>query len=427
MKKTVGNFTYSEDDEIGRGSFSRVYQGHAINEAQVAATGATVVAIKVIELPKTDARMKHMLREIELMRHMHHENIVSLIDIKYEPYGHRGTRLFIVMEYCGGGDMSSLEKPMEESRCQHYFHGIFSGLRYLRKRRIIHRDIKPQNILITADNQVKIADFTFSKQVEENELMMTQCGTPLYISPDVMFGQPYTDKADLYSCGVMLYTFLYGNHPLGTVKTQAELAQKMKRAKITYPQRLVMESYRPPGGRGSAGEECSSLGGVGGLTRIVRTFSPEVIHLTKGLLKFNSSERISWDEIYSDPWLALEPFDPADQFVDDHHEIVHAVSAPVFSNTALVPLPKSTTKPLSITPPTTTADSPPVSSSFEQFEMSDGPPTGQSESLERQSRLIMDYSRTTNTAPQQPPLKERKQSGSFLTRSIDAIHKVFSL
>jgi len=417
--KVVGHYQYNEaDDELGRGSFSRVYLARHIHNV------GEKVAIKVMELPKTDKKNKHLLREIELMRHLNHENIVRLIDVQYEKYGTMGVRIFIVMEYCERGDMASLNRPLDEEQCKHYFKGIFAGLCYLKKRNIMHRDIKPQNILITADNVVKIADFTFSKQIEENELMQTQCGTPLYISPDVMFGKPYTDKSDLYSCGVMLYTFLYGNHPLGSVKSQGELVRKMKSARITFPQKLVHEYYEADGM----------------FCRVIRVFSPAVIQLCKGLLKFNPADRITWDEIYGNTWIGLDACQVGNTDVDPSHpeKPVHAFSAPSNINTSLIP--RSVQRPLKRKP---------VSGGEQPWRFDDGQ-SSSSNTLggAGASRIIHDYYSTSpdtgffameqSSSPatidpmdrvielSRPAAQKTKESG-FLSRSIDAIQKVFSL
>lgn len=446
MKKTIGNYEYSEHDELGRGSFSRVYLGSPIDGG-----GGEKVAIKVMELPKTDGKTKHLLREIELMRHLKHRNIVRLIDVKYEKFGHMGVRIFIVMEHCAKGDMSSLPRPMCEEDCRMYFRGIFSGLRYLKKRQIIHRDIKPQNILLTADNVVKIADFTFSKQIEENELMQTQCGTPLFISPDVMFGQPYTDKSDLYSCGVMLYSFLYGTHPLGNVKSQADLIQKMKRPKITFPQKLVHESYEPPTSTMEGGDAPI-------LCRTIRVFSPQVLHLCKGLLKFNPADRVSWESIYQDPWLQLDPMEPDELFPpdqagpsSDHQGPVHAFSAPSqLAGERIIPVPRSSTGVVVKQKRKSTATTAPSAGfgrepSFEQFQFESG-----ENSRGGGARIINDYYSTspcegggslfnlaTNYVVEQRAEEKRvveksvirnhQEMPTLLSRSIDAIQKVFSL
>lgn len=536
MLKTVGHYQYCESDELGRGSFSRVYLGAGVGVGRE----HDKVAIKVMELPKSDGKTKHLLREIELMRHLKHRNIVRLIDVKYEKYGHTGLRIFIVMEYCSKGDMSSLPRPMSEEDCKHYFRGIFSGLRYLKKRQIVHRDIKPQNILLTENNEVKIADFTFSKQIEENELLQTQCGTPLFISPDVMFGKPYTDKSDLYSCGVMLYSFLYGTHPLGNVKSHVELIQKMKRAKITFPQKLVHEAYELPakGTKDRVGPMDDDHGDVEKpvFCRTIRIFSTEVLELCKGLLKFNPAERISWDQIYTDPWLNLDPIDPdelfpspsivnspssandtgsyddGDQYEEDttrhHNHHVHAFSAPSHLSIprGIIPVPRSSPPPPMSSLKTlrkSAAPSPPIppaeftrQQSFEQFKMetsnSDssieltrsgtrdgtikrrpsasggnfgtigaGVGEGAEESSRTSTRLILDYystspdgamfnlpttesgakstsrphklgetSSTSSSSSSTAPKRDRTEgvpSISLLSRSIEAIHKVFSL
>lgn len=254
-----------------------------------------------------------------------------------------GLTLYIVMELCSRGDLSNVEKPLEEERCRKYFRGIFNGLRFLKKRGVVHRDLKPQNILISNNDEAKIADFTFSKQMEEQELMQTYCGTPLFMSPEVLSGEAYSDKCDLYSVGVMLYTYVYGQHPLGAVKTHLELMNKMRSPNITFPNRLVWEGYEKS-------EENGPYKGSSVLTRKIHEFSPELIHLLKGLLKQDPNERMTWDEIYEDKWIQLKSWEGQDMFVSPLHpkhggdketekKLIHASSAPSLSLSSGVPLP----------------------------------------------------------------------------------------
>lgn len=377
--KRCGTHWFDESVEpIGRGAFSRVYKGFDGHDH--------IVAIKVIEMPRIESRV---LQEIDIMRHLKHPNVVRLYDIQYERTSNQGMRIFIVMEFCGGGDFSKLPKPLGEEMCQTYFHQMVSGLRYLHKRGIVHRDIKPQNVLLTNDNQVKLADFTFAKQMQEQEMMETMCGTPVYIAPEVLSGEMYDSRCDLWSLGVMLYQFLYGTHPLGTIKSHNELAKRIRSTKITFPEKLVIEKYE------------SQESGRSQLVRTVHHFSPECLELARGLLQKHPSHRMTWEHVCTSSWLELEQ-DPL--FCQEVPQ--HACSAPVLTETRPPP------------PVAQVAASPRSFSASPDawgFNMSEDEPA---------SRIIADYT-TSTTPPKMMQPKFKRSSSSLLTRSIDALHRVF--
>ena len=102
---------------------------------------------------------------------------------------------------------------MKEKHALHYFYQILQGLNYLHSNNIIHRDIKPQNILIDKYNVCKIADFGFARYKEEDTLLKTVCGSPLYMAPEIIKKQHYTESADIWSAGVLFYQMLTGSHP----------------------------------------------------------------------------------------------------------------------------------------------------------------------------------------------------------------------
>lgn len=133
--------------------------------------------------------------------------------------------IFIAMEYCGGGSLEAIYKRVKvrggrigEKVLGKIAEGVLSGLSYLHERRIIHRDIKPQNILLGSEGQVKLCDFGVSGEVV-NSLATTFTGTSYYMAPERIQGQPYTVTSDVWSLGLTImevaqhrFPFLPENH-----------------------------------------------------------------------------------------------------------------------------------------------------------------------------------------------------------------------
>ena len=124
------------------------------------------------------------------------------------------------MEYCSGGDlMHALRKNgkgFDEAKIKEYAKQIVNGLYFLSSKQIIHRDLKPHNILISGNDEnnmtLKIADFGFAKLLRPTDLTNTICGSPIYMAPEIQFGNKYSVNADMWSLGVILYE-LFMNKP----------------------------------------------------------------------------------------------------------------------------------------------------------------------------------------------------------------------
>lgn len=112
-----------------------------------------------------------------------------------------------------------------------------SGLFYLHNNNIIHRDIKPQNILISANGIVKIADFGFARAIESKAMITSIKGTPLYMAPELLRESPYNQKADLWSLGVILYELFVGQPPFYT-NSFPTLMNKIMNESIKYPETM---------------------------------------------------------------------------------------------------------------------------------------------------------------------------------------------
>lgn len=167
------------------------------------------VAIKIIKKSVFDGiaeLQSKVRREIALMRLLTHPHLLKLFEIYESP-----RRLFLVIEYAANGelfDYLTVRRSLPPDQALHFFRQIIYGLDFLHSNSICHRDLKPENILLDEHNNVKIADFGFAKWMKSN-LAETACGSPHYAAPEVVKGIAYDGrKADIWSCGVILYALL---------------------------------------------------------------------------------------------------------------------------------------------------------------------------------------------------------------------------
>ena len=146
------------------------------------------------------------------MKLLNHRNIVRLYEVIDTP-----DDLFLVMEYVSGGEIFDYlvtHGRMKEKEARKYFRQIVSALHYCHQLRIIHRDLKAENLLLDEHLNVKIADFGFSNQFTPGERLNTWCGSPPYAAPELFQGKEYVGpEVDIWSLGVLLYVLLCGSLP----------------------------------------------------------------------------------------------------------------------------------------------------------------------------------------------------------------------
>ncbi|KAL6235471.1 hypothetical protein BDW75DRAFT_141759 [Aspergillus navahoensis] len=171
-----------------------------------------------------DEEMKNALyfirEEIAIMKKLHHNNLVSLIEVLDDP---TQDSLYMVMEMCKKGVVMkvTLEEradPYDDERCRCWFRDLILGIEYLHAQGIVHRDIKPDNCLITNEDVLKIVDFGVSEMFEKNSDMFTakSAGSPAFLPPElcvVKHGDVSGKAADIWSMGVTLYCLRYGKLP----------------------------------------------------------------------------------------------------------------------------------------------------------------------------------------------------------------------
>ncbi|KAK9237289.1 kinase-like domain-containing protein [Lipomyces kononenkoae] len=157
--------------------------------------------------------------EIAILKKLDHVNVANLYEVLDNP---GGDSLYMVLEWCSRGvimklDLDGQVEPYDEEQCRLYFRDLTLGIEYLHSQGVVHRDIKPDNLLLTSDNVLKIVDFGVSEFFErDNDAMSKQAGSPAFMAPELN-AVPRVDysgrAADIWSMGVTLYCLVFGRLP----------------------------------------------------------------------------------------------------------------------------------------------------------------------------------------------------------------------
>uniref|UniRef100_A0A8C6NHW1 non-specific serine/threonine protein kinase n=1 Tax=Nothobranchius furzeri TaxID=105023 RepID=A0A8C6NHW1_NOTFU len=211
--------------ELGDGAFGKVFK------AQNKQTGI-LAAAKVIDT-KTEEELEDYMVEIDILASCDHENIVKLLDAFYFQ-----SKLWILIEFCAGGAMDAvmleLERPLTEPQIRVVCKQTLQALVYLHENKIIHRDLKAGNILLTLDGHVKLADFGVSaRNTKTLQRRDSFIGTPYWMAPEVVMcetskDRPYDYKADIWSLGVTLIELAQvepPNHEMNPMRVLLKIAK----------------------------------------------------------------------------------------------------------------------------------------------------------------------------------------------------------
>lgn len=215
--KKVGNYLIFTNKSLGKGAFGTVFYGYREDDANIKIAAKVINRALFQNHPDKDKFIELIRREIKVLQSITNPNIVRLYDA-FETINN----IYLFFEYCKDGDLSTYRSKrggsstfLAETEALTFFQHICNGFKTLNSLKIIHRDIKPPNILLH-DGNAKIADFGFARftdDVNEKAFMTEGIGTPLYMAPEIYNKSSYNAKCDVWSLGILFYELLYGKTP----------------------------------------------------------------------------------------------------------------------------------------------------------------------------------------------------------------------
>ena len=240
------------------------------------------VAIK--EIPKTalntDRKMEMARREMDIMMMVSEEAPASVPVVRLHAIVETSCFIHVVMEVAEGGELfDHIVKAgcYSETNARHVMRQLLEALRHLHGMGITHRDIKPENILCTDANglDIKLADFGLSSLAEASSMMRSQCGTPIYMAPEMLQRRPYGAGVDVWSAGIVMYTVLSGTLPF-YAENHGDFVDLLLSEAVSFPE--------------------DEWGGI----------SREATDLISGMLAVDPKRRLSVEEVLAHPWMRAE-------------------------------------------------------------------------------------------------------------------------
>ena len=198
-------------DIIGKGGFCKVYK------ALYKSTNK-YYALKIIDKNsiENEEQMKNLLNELNIMLKLNHPNLLKLIS-----HFEDNENIYIILPLASNGQLYDLihknKKSTKYEILKKYLYQCIEAIEYLHKNKIIHRDIKPENILIDDNDNAVLSDFGIATFIKEGEKRVTYCGTDEYLAPEIIRGNGYNEKIDIWAFGILIYECLSGKTPFNKI------------------------------------------------------------------------------------------------------------------------------------------------------------------------------------------------------------------
>jgi serine/threonine protein kinase len=261
----IGKYVITKT-QIGRGAFSTIYKGYDSNNGNV-------FAIKEVSIAGKKKVEENVKKELNILKRLNHNSIVQIHDYFFD---NQNKIIYIIMDYFKNGDFSKFikGKVLKEIYAKKYMTQLRNGLKYLYENNIMHRDLKPHNILLDDNNNLKITDFGFARYVKDDMLINTLCGTPIYMAPEIIKHKKYTNKSDLWSLGIIMYEMIFGKLPF-KASNFIQLLKSINKNEICYNYPNIDIS-----------SECEDL--------------------LKSLLQLDPEKRLNWISFFDHKWFHID-------------------------------------------------------------------------------------------------------------------------
>mmetsp|Transcript_21693 Transcript_21693/g.39810 ORF Transcript_21693/g.39810 Transcript_21693/m.39810 type:complete len:718 (+) Transcript_21693:63-2216(+) len=230
---------YSKGRFLGKGGFAKCYEVCDMETKDVYA--AKIVAKASIAKPRAQAKLRS---EISIHRSLDHNKVV-----KFYNYFEDSEHVYIILELCSNQTLNEFMrkrpcKRLSEPEAMFYLYELIVALKYLHRRRVIHRDLKLGNLFLDANMHLKVGDFGLAAQLEhDGERKRTICGTPNYIAPEILEGKHgHSYEVDTWSLGVILYTMLVGRPPFETSDVKTTY-RRIRYNQYSFPENVHLSDH----------------------------------------------------------------------------------------------------------------------------------------------------------------------------------------
>ena len=262
------DFIHEGKSPIGKGAFGEVWKVTHENSQKV-------YCIKI--LSKRDIFEQKLInqinKEISIMYNVNHPYSVKLVN-----HFEDNDKLYLIMELASNGNLYNLIQNTKKDKVKNLelikklIIQTIEIIKYLHSLNIIYRDIKPENLLLDKDYNIKLCDYGWATYITPGKYLTVYCGTPEYVSPEMLKKYPYNEKVDIWALGVLIFELVFGYAPFAS-NFNEDRYNNIKAGKINWPNDLNNNEYN------------------------------DIKDLIEKILKINPKERISLDEIENHSWL----------------------------------------------------------------------------------------------------------------------------